>query len=268
MDDGSVHRNASGAALFRLAFSRLDARDGQGILASHYRQETPMIDVRRSYLRGGEIFMASSTGASGEPGAQLEAAVAECRAALAREGLSHLDVALSRLWMSDRDSAAKLNDVRDWLLRGEGRSASSSFFSRQRTGAGHVAVEFYAVRPLAGAPPRRLVDFDPPRRYAHYLVSGDWLFLSGMAEEGETMNIQFDLAFAPVQAALDAERFGWADVCSASLFLQRGKATPDWMLDRFAKAAPITPPIVTFELVDELANTPKHLEIEIIARRP
>jgi enamine deaminase RidA (YjgF/YER057c/UK114 family) len=227
-----------------------------------------MIDVRRTYLRGGEIFTASSVGAAGEPGAQLESAVAECRAALAREGLSHQDVVLSRLWMSDRDSAAKLNDARDRLLRGEARSASSSFFSRERTGAGNVAVEFYAVRPKAGAPPRRIVDFNPPRRYAHYLVSGDWLFLSGMAEEGETMDIQFDLAFAQVQAALDAERFDWTDVCSACLFLQRGKATPDWMLGRFAKAAPITAPVVTFELVDELSNTPKHLEIEIIARRP
>ena len=46
-----------------------------------------------------------------------------------------------------------------------------------------------------------------------------------------------------------------------------GKASPEWMLDRFRWAAPIQPAVVTFEMVDELANTPKHLEIEVIARR-
>jgi len=51
------------------------------------------------------------------------------------------------------------------------------------------------------------------------------------------------------------------------LFLQSGQATPDWMLERFRLAALVQPSVVSFELVDELANTPKHLEIEIIARR-
>ncbi|MDP2356976.1 MAG: hypothetical protein Q8M31_13070 [Beijerinckiaceae bacterium] len=226
-----------------------------------------MADIRRTYLRGGEITVVSAGGASGAPGEQLESVVAACRAALAEEGLSNLDVALSRLWMRDRESAAALNDERERLLRGEFRSASSSFFSRQRmSGDGVVAVEFYAVRPLDRST-RRIVTFDPPRRYAHYLAVDNWLFLSGMAEEGDTMDTQFDKAFAQVESALELEGVSWEDVCSASLFLQRGKAPPDWMLERFRLAAPLQPHLVTFEIVDELANTPKHLEIEIIARR-
>ena len=226
-----------------------------------------MVDIRRNYLRGGEIIIVSAGGASGEPGEQLESIVEACRTALAFEGLSNKDVALSRLWMRDRDSAAALNDERERLLRGDFRSASSSFFSRQRmSGEGVVAVEFYAVRPLDRSS-RRIVTFDPPRRYAHYLAVDDWLFLSGMAEEGDTMDAQFDKAFAQVQSALDMEGLTWADVCSASLFLQNGKAAPDWMLERFRTAAPVQPHVVTFEVVDELANTPTHLEIEVIARR-
>lgn len=226
-----------------------------------------MVDIRRNYLRGGEIIIVSAGGASGEPGEQLESIVEACRTALALEGLSNKDVALSRLWMRDRESAAGLNDERERLLRGDFRSASSSFFSRQRmSGEGVVAVEFYAVRPLDRSS-RRIVTFDPPRRYAHYLAVDDWLFLSGMAEEGDTMDAQFDKAFAQVQSALDLEGLTWADVCSASLFLQNGKAAPDWMLERFRTAAPVQPHVVTFEVVDELANTPKHLEIEVIARR-
>ncbi|MFN3891033.1 MAG: RidA family protein [Beijerinckiaceae bacterium] len=226
-----------------------------------------MAQIRRIFLNGGEIAAVSGAGAGGDPAAQLESIVADCLTLLAEEGLSREDIALTRLWMSDRDSAAKLNDVRDRLLRGALRSASSSFFSRQRMrDGGAVSVEFYAARPQSGAS-RRIVEFDPPRRYAHYLATGDWLFLSGMAEEGETMDLQFDRAFAQVEAALEAEGFTWSEAACVNLFLQRGTATAGWFLDRFRKAAPALPPVLTFETVDELANTPKHLEIELIARR-
>jgi hypothetical protein len=50
------------------------------------------------------------------------------------------------------------------------------------------------------------------------------------------------------------------------LFLQIGEATPDWVLERLHLAAPVQPHVVSFEVVDELANTPMHLEKEIIAR--
>lgn len=225
-----------------------------------------MARVERLYLRGGEICLVRCAGAHGAPAEQLERAVAEGHAALATEGLSPDDVALTRLWMNDRESAAQFNDVRDRLLRRAWRSASSSFFSRERMSGGVVALEFYALRRRDGGS-RRIVDFDPPRRYAHYLAVDDWLFLSGMAEEGDTMDTQFDLAFAQVRAALEREAFSWADVCSASLFLQRGKAEAEWFAARFREAAAILPPVVSLEVVDELANTPKHLEIEVIARR-
>lgn len=226
-----------------------------------------MAQLRHVYLRGAEIVEACASGVGGTPAQQLETAVAACRAALASQGFSPGEAALTRLWMRDRDSGSGLNEARDRLLRHTFRTASSSFFSRARMPEGaDVLVEFYAVRPADPAS-RRIVEFDPPRRYAHYLAVDDWLFLSGMAEEGATMDTQFDLAFAQVQAALDAERFTWSDVLSASLFLERGQAEAEWLLERFRRAAPLQPPVVSLEMVDELANTPKHLEIEIIARR-
>jgi enamine deaminase RidA (YjgF/YER057c/UK114 family) len=226
-----------------------------------------LTELRHVYLQGAEIVEARGGGAGATPAEQLESAVAACRAALASQGFAPNETTLTRLWMSDRESGATLNEARDRLLRHTFRTASSSFFSRRRMPKGcSVFVEFYAVRPVNGAS-RRIVEFDPPRRYAHYLVVDDWLFLSGMAEEGETMDAQFDLAFAQVQAALDAERFDWSEVHSASLFLETGKAEANWLLERFRKAAPLLPPFVSLEMVDGLANTPKHLEIEIIARR-
>ncbi len=230
-------------------------------------KEASLTELRRVYLQGAEIIEARGGGAGATPAEQLEAAVAACRGALASQGFSPGEAVLTRLWMRDRESGSTLNDARDRLLRHTFRTASSSFFSRGRMPeGGSILVEFYAVRAENGAS-RRIVEFQPPRRYAHYLVVDDWLFLSGMAEEGETMDAQFDLAFAQVQAALDAERFGWDEVHSASLFLERGQAEADWLLERFRKAAPLQPPLVSLEVVDGLANTPKHLEIEIIARR-
>jgi hypothetical protein len=87
-----------------------------------------MAEIRRTCFRGAEITVVSAGGTSGEPGRQLESVVEACRAVLAEEGLSEVDVALSRLWMRDRESAAGLNDQRERLLRSEFRSASSSFF--------------------------------------------------------------------------------------------------------------------------------------------
>lgn len=229
--------------------------------------EACLTQLRHVYLQGAQIIEARASGTGPSPAAQLENAVAACRAALASEGVSPGETVLTRLWMQDRESGATLNEARDRLLRNTFRTASSSFFSRGRTPEGaSVAVEFHAVRPKAPES-RRIVEFDPPRRYAHYLVVDDWLFISGMAEEADTMDSQFERAFGQVQAALDAEGFKWSDVLSVSLFLERGKAEGGWLLDRFRRAAPIEPPALSLEIVDGLANTPKHLEIEIIAKR-
>ena len=96
------------------------------------------------------------------------------------------------------------------------------------------------------------------------MVQDDWLFLSGMAEEADTMDGQFDKALAEVQAALDREGANWGQVTEATLFLERGRADLDWLRRRFLGAAPVLPPRISFEYVDGLASTPKHLEIEVI----
>jgi enamine deaminase RidA (YjgF/YER057c/UK114 family) len=226
-----------------------------------------MTQLRHIYLDGAEMIEARASGAGPSSEAQLENAVAACRAALAGEGLSPTQTVLTRLWMRDRESGATLNEARNRLLRNTFRTASSSFFSRGRTPErAMVTVEFYALRTKAPSS-RRIIEFDPPRRYAHYLVVDDWLVLSGMAEEAPTMDEQFDRSFAQVQAALDAEGFKWSDVISANLFLERGKADRKWLLDRFRMTAPLSPAALSLEIVDGLANTPKHLEIEIIAKR-
>ena len=225
-----------------------------------------MVQSKSHYWQGRELVALSGEGATGTPPQQLEELVRNCWTALDAHGLAPGDVVFTRLWMRERRDAAALAEVRERLLRGPARSASSSFYSHEHfIGAGAVALEMWAFRASAQHT-RRIVDFTPARRYAHYMIQDDWLFLSGMAEEGDTMDQQFDRAFAEAQRALDAERLTWRDVTEATMFLERGRADIEWFRQRFVSA--VKPLLrMSFEYVDGLATPTKNLEIEIIAHR-
>lgn len=225
-----------------------------------------MIQSKSHYWRGTELVSLYGEGTSGTPAQQLEDLVQRSWTALGAHGLAAGDVVFTRLWMRDRNDASGLAEVRERVLRGPARSASSSFYSHDHfIGNGAVALELFAFR-AAVPQTRRIVDFTPARRYAHYMMQDNWLFLSGMAEEGDTMDQQFDKAFAEVQRALDLEKLTWRDVTEATMFLERGRADIEWFRKRFVGAVkPL--PRMSFEYVDGLATPTKNLEIEIIAHR-
>lgn len=183
-------------------------------------------------------------------------------------GLTLENAVRHRLWTRDRPARDATNEIRASLITGNRRCATSSFISRDIFASdGDVAVELIAQIP-ALTPHRRLVDFTPPRRYAHYIVQDGLLFLSGMAEEGATLDEQFDRAFAEVRRAMTLEKIDWPDVLSAGLFIERGQGEPRWLLNRFRAAVPVVVPYVDCTPVDGLASSGKHLEIEITARLP
>lgn len=185
---------------------------------------------------------------------------------LRQDGLALENAVRHRLWTRDRRARDESNDIRARLISGNRRCATSSFIDRDRfASAGDVAIELWAQYP-ASTQRRRLVDFDPPRRYAHYLVQDGVFHLSGMAEPGATLDAQFDNAFGEVIRAMEMEKVAWPDVLSASLFVERGQGEPRWMMERFRKAAGAELPFVECEAVDGLASVDKHLEIEITAR--
>ena len=225
-----------------------------------------MVQSRSHYWRSTELVSLYGEGERGTPPQQLESLAQECWTALEAHNLAASDVVFTRLWMRDRADAAGLAEVRERVLRGPARSASSSFYSHEHfIGDGAVALELIAFR-AADPKTRRLVDFMPPRRYAHYMLQDDWLFLSGMAEEGDTMDIQFDKAFAEVERALSLEKLSWRDVTEATMFLEHGRADIAWLRARFVEA--VSPLLrMSFEYVDGLATPTKNLEIEIIAHR-
>jgi enamine deaminase RidA (YjgF/YER057c/UK114 family) len=224
-----------------------------------------LVQIKSHDWFGTELIGLYGEGRTGSPTQQFEALVEDCWKALAQVGLVKEDLVFSRLWMRDRSVAKDLNEVRERLLRGSARSASSSFYSQDHfVGEGVVALDLLACR-ARRQETRRLVDFTPPRRYAHYLAQDDWLLLSGMAEDHDDMDAQFDKAFAEVCSALDKENMEWRHVVDATLFLERGRADISWLRQRFLGALSGQAPRVSFEYVDGLATPSKNLEIEIIA---
>ena len=207
----------------------------------------------------------------GQPGlsaaAQLAGILQACDRDLAGAGLALENGVRHRVWTRSRAARDASNDARARLIAGQRRCATSSFIDAGRFISGaDVALELLAQVPAARAE-RRLVDFAPPRRYAHYLVQDGLVFVSGMAESGDGLVQQFERALAEVRRALDLESLQWTNVLSASLFIERGTADAAWLMRRFADALPGPLADVTCEEVDGLASTDKHLEIEVTARR-
>lgn len=206
-------------------------------------------------------------GAAGKaPDAQLAGIVDELDSALRSVGLSLETAVRHRVWTRDRQAREATNDARARLITGNRRCATSSFIdSRRFVSAADVAMELVAQYPGRDNR-RRLVDFEPPRRYAHYLVQDGLFFMSGMAESGATLDEQFDKAFGEVRHGMSMEGVSWHDVLSASLFIERGHGDPAWLIERLRNAVPVALPYVACEQVDGLASADKHLEIEITAK--
>lgn len=224
----------------------------------------------RELRSGGDDFLSIyGEGTTGDAGQQLSGLIDRVEQELSAAGLSLEDAVFHRLWARTREEREAIGAVRERRFAGNRRTASSSFIAASRlSGTGAVALEVVARRGASGATgDRRLVDFDPPRRYAHYMMSGHWLFLSGMAETGDSMEQRFARSMAEVDVALRKERMQWSNVLEATLFMERGKGTTDWLRDAFLAAAPVAIDRISAEYVDGLASTDKHLEIEIIARR-
>ena len=195
---------------------------------------------------------------------QFSALLDEAEIILCHHQLTLDDAVFTRFWLRDRAIGEPLREVRKRRFDGNRRTASSSFYSTSHIfGAGDVSMDLYAFK--AQKPDtRRLVDFNPPRRYAHYMMQDSWMFLSGMAEEAPDLQAQFDAALAQVNNAMGQEEKSWSKVVEATLFIEAAQAPTEWMWKAFKKSVPTMPPRISIEAVDGLASTTKHLEIEVI----
>lgn len=222
--------------------------------------------MKRMTWAGHDLVSLYGEGAAGRtPGEQLRDVFAEFERELSGIGLSLDNGVRHRLWTRTREAREASNEIRAELIAGNRRCATSSFISRDiLSSGGDVAVEMIAQVPAATAV-RRLVDFSPPRRYARYLVQDGLMFVSGMAEEGDSLEAQFERAMREVIVAMRLESVTWNDVFSAQLFLERGDVDSTWLLQRFRNAVGGDLPYLDCEEVDGLASPGKHLEIEITA---
>ena len=225
------------------------------------------MQIVESRWHGQEFVSLSGEGSTGTPAEQLEQLLDQAEAALAKLSLTLEAVVLTRFWIRERGPGEDIRSVRSRRLTGLHRSATSTFYSETHfMGPGQVAIDLIALKhPIPES--RRLVDFDPPRRYAHYQMHNGWLFASGMAEVAPDPESQFVALFAQLELALNSEGKGWEDVILARIYTEKGFAERTWALDRLLSAIPGEPPeMITAETVSGLASTNKNLEIEIIAK--
>lgn len=225
------------------------------------------MQVRHVWLAGERFLFIYGEATQGDPAEQFSHLIERIEAALTEFQLTMDHAVFHRLWLRSRQGREAIADIRADRFAGRRRTASSSFISEARfSGTGEIALELI-VRWDGDDQSRRIIDFEPPRRYAHYLAVGDWLFLSGMAEEADTLEEKFKRSLTEVERALDTERMCWKDVIDVQLFIEHGRGAIDWFRNAFVTGAPGCAAPITVEAVDGLASTSKHLEIEIIARR-
>lgn len=215
-----------------------------------------------------ELLSVRGEAASGPVGPQLAALLLGCEVELAQSGFGVRDIMFQRLWLSARELREEASLARAAFFNGDRRAGSSSFQCAGRfAGPGGAAIEILALRGRTGTP-KRLVEFAEPRRYPHYVVRDDLMFVSGMAELASTAEEQLRLSIAQVEVALAAEGLTWRDVIEAHMFVQRGTQSPDWLRAGLDAAAQVRIGRVTCEQVDGLATPGKVLEIEVVARKP
>jgi enamine deaminase RidA (YjgF/YER057c/UK114 family) len=225
------------------------------------------MQVRHVWLAGERFLFIYGEVTQGDPAERFSHLIERIEAALTEFQLTMDHAVFHRLWLRSRQGRETIADIRAQRFAGRRRTASSSFISEARfSGTGEIALEL-VVKWDGDDQTRRIIDFEPPRRYAHYLTVGDWLFLSGMAEEADTLEEKFNRSMAEVERALAAERMDWQDVIAIHLFIEHGRGAVDWLRNAFVSGAPRCAAPITVEAVDGLASTSKHLEVEIIARR-
>lgn len=213
------------------------------------------------------LSVCGETGA-GRVGAEMTALLEACETVLQENGLSVLDVVFQRMFTRSRGAREEASLARGTFFSGHRRGGSSSFQSAARfAGAGNAMIEILALRSRLGRG-KRLVEFAEPRKYPHYVVHDDLMFVSGMAELAPTPEEQLARAVAQIELALGTEKVGWHHVIEAHMFLQKGSRSPAWLRAGLDAAAKVQIPRVTCEQVDGLATEGKVLEIEVVVRKP
>jgi enamine deaminase RidA (YjgF/YER057c/UK114 family) len=228
-----------------------------------------MIDVTQQRFRGLTTWELIGEGQAGSPAEQTQQLLTDIGHACETLGGSLSDLVFIRFWMRSRGISNDVRAVRRKLIDDKERTASSSFFSTSVfKGSGDVRIDALYC-PDHRNSVRKPVEFDPPRRYLHYLARGNGLFTSGMAEAGVSVEEQCQKNLAWLDEALQAEGFQWSNVCQLNLFRERGQSI-DWapVLSALATRNDPEATIITLFDVDGLASPDKHLEIELIATRP
>lgn len=227
-----------------------------------------MVSRIKQQLHGMTLHELICEGQGGTPAEQMRFVLNELQRECSALGGTMSDLVFARFWMRSRAQGEEARAVRRELLDQHIKICTSSFYDAAVfAGNGDIRVEaLFCVPGLRHD--RKTIEFNPPRRYLHYLAQSNGLFTSGMAEPGATTAVQADACIDLLAQALVAEQMTWHDVLFIQVFIERGQCDdPETIFEKLNQCCDLANVMVSVMDVDGLASVDKHLEIEIIAAK-
>ncbi len=227
-----------------------------------------MVAMKSHRFRNLNTLELIAEGQSGSPADQTRDVLTAIHQQCEQLGGGLSDLVFVRFWVRSRSMNEEVRAIRREMIDDNFRIATSSFIDGAVfQGNGDVRAEALIcsdIKPRG----RRIVEFDPPRRYPHYLEQKEGLFMSGMAEVGATHEDQCEANIRLLNQALRECGLTWQHVSQLQIFRERSQNIDLTMvLKMLANECDLSSIYVTHYEVDGLASTNKHLEIELFAPR-
>lgn len=180
-------------------------------------------------------------------------------------GFSLDNTVRTRLWGKDGQTRTLAAEVRNAVLSGKARSASSSYFAPSHFESNaQVSIDLLAMKPSRPGLAKELKEYDPPIIPLRYLIYDSFVFLSGVTAVLPTLADQLADILPRISDSLHNAGVSWDKAVKVSVFLDRNQKLDD-LRNLFQKAIKPEIPRMEYGFVDGFSTEGKLVEIEVTA---
>ncbi len=217
-------------------------------------------------LGGREHLLVSVTSEGGASIAdEARQAMTQALGLLEGMGVARQHLVRSRLFARDANSRRIASDVRVEMLKGDLRSASSSYIDPSRLPAGaNVAIDLVAVRAPANTA-KSVREYDPPIAPPMFVRVENMIYVSGCTDVSEGFDRQVPNIRANIARNLDTAGADWNNIVNVNAHVS-GKIDASEAWSKLIGIFPELAGPLTMSLVDGYSGPEKLIEIEATAR--
>lgn len=225
-----------------------------------------MFHTARTNLGGREHLLVSVTGeAGGDIAGEARRAMQTALALVEAAGYTHGQVVRSRLFARDADARRIASDLRVEMLKGDLRSASSSYIDPARLPAGaNVAVDLVAAHAPSGTP-KTAREYEPAIAPPMFVALDGLVYVSGCTDISEGFAAQLKNVRANIARNLTAAGLDWRHVIGVSAHVSR-KIDAEMAWRELTALFPDMAGPISLSPVDGYSAPEKLIEIEATAR--